>query len=86
MTQYDSAVAVERMTVSMESDLAATVREAAVVEGQNLSAWLADAARHRLALRGLRDVVAEWEAEHGAFSDAELAAARARAGHDRLRP
>lgn len=42
----------------------------------NVSAWLADAARRQLASRGLRDVVTEWESEHGAFSDDELAAAR----------
>ncbi len=42
-----------------------------------MSAWLADAARRQLANRGLRDVVAAWEREHGAFSDEELAAARA---------
>jgi hypothetical protein len=42
-----------------------------------VSAWLADAARRQLATRGLRDVVAAWEREYGAFSDEELAAARA---------
>ena len=42
-----------------------------------MSAWLADAARRQLANRGLRDVVAAWEREHGAFIDEELAAARA---------
>ncbi len=53
------------------------VREAAEADEQNVSAWLADAARRQLAARGLRDVVATWEREHGAFSDDELAAARA---------
>ena len=33
--------------------------------------------RRQLANRGLSDVVAAWEREHGAFSDDELAAARA---------
>jgi hypothetical protein len=69
-------VTVERLTVSLESDLAEAVRDAADADEQNVSAWLADAARRRLASRGLRDVVAEWETLHGAFSDDELAAAR----------
>ena len=68
---------VERLTVSLESELAIAVRQAAGEDEQNVSAWLADAARRQLANRGLRDVVAAWEREHGAFSDDELAAARA---------
>lgn len=78
MKKYDSLVPVERLTVSLEAELAAAVRDAADADAQNLSAWLADAARRRLASRGLRDVVAEWEATHGAFSVEELDAARER--------
>jgi hypothetical protein len=77
MTKYDRHVTVERLTVSIESELATAVREAAEADEQNVSAWLADAARRQLANRGLRDVVAAWEREHGAFRDEELAAARA---------
>lgn len=77
MTKYDHVMTVERLTVSLESELALAVREAAEADEQNVSAWLADAARRRLATRGLRDVIAAWEREHGAFSDEELAAARA---------
>lgn len=80
MNGYDHAMSVERVTVSLESELAADVREAAAADAQNTSAWLADAARRRLATRGLRDVVAEWEATYGAFTDRELADARARLG------
>jgi len=78
MTKYDHHMTVERLTVSIESDLASAVREAADADEQNVSAWLADAARRQLANRGLRDVVAAFEREHGAFTDEELAAARAR--------
>jgi hypothetical protein len=77
MTKYDHPMTVERLTVSIESELAVAVREAAEADEQNVSAWLADAARRQLATRGLRDVVAAWEREYGAFSDEELAAARA---------
>jgi hypothetical protein len=73
-------MAVERVTVSLDAELAAAVRDAAEADEQNVSAWLADAARHELASRGLRDVVAAWEAEHGAFTEDDLAAARSRLG------
>ena len=78
MKKYDSSVPVERLTVSLESDLAEAVRDAAGADSTNISAWLAGAARRQLARSGLGDVVAEWEAKHGAFSDVELAAARTR--------
>ncbi|MFN0092365.1 MAG: hypothetical protein ACKVWR_19205 [Acidimicrobiales bacterium] len=71
---------VERLTVSLEAELAAAVRDAADADSQNVSSWLAEAARRHLAARGLRDVISAWEAEHGALSDDELTAARARIG------
>jgi hypothetical protein len=80
MKKYDSSVAVERLTVSLETDLAAAVRDAADADSQNVSSWLAEAARRQLAARGLRDVIAAWETEHGEFSVDELTAARARIG------
>ena len=78
MNKYDHGMSVERVTVSLDSDLASAVREAAESDSLNVSAWFADAARRRLASRGLCDVVAEWEAEHGTFSDQELRTARER--------
>ncbi|MGI9017067.1 MAG: hypothetical protein ACR2HR_08190 [Euzebya sp.] len=73
-------MAVERVTVSLERELAKAVRDAADADAQNMSAWLADAARRHLASRGLRDVIAEWESANGPFSEDELAAARQRLG------
>lgn len=73
-----TSMSVERVTVSLESDLASAVREAADEDSLNVSAWFADAARRRLASRGLRDVIAAWEAEHGTFDEQELDAARSR--------
>lgn len=46
-------MAVERLTVSMESELALAVREAAEADEQNVPDWLAAAARRHLATRGL---------------------------------
>ncbi len=80
MKAYDQQMAVERLTVSFADDLAAAVRAAAAADAQNTSAWLAEAARRRLATRGLNEVIREWEAEFGRFSDDELLAARRRLG------
>jgi len=68
------------VTISLDSELAEAVREAADDDAQNVSAWLAAAARGRLATRGLRDVIAEWESAHGPFSEDELATARQQLG------
>jgi Mn-dependent DtxR family transcriptional regulator len=67
---------VERLTVSLESELADAVRIAANAESLNVSAWMAQAAHRELSSRGLREVVAEWEATHGSFTEKELIAAR----------
>ena len=70
----------QRLTITLKSDLAEAVREAAAADDQNVSAWLADAARRRLVTGGLRVVVADWEAANGAFTEEELAQARADMG------
>jgi hypothetical protein len=74
------SMATERVTVSLESDLAAAIREAAEADHENVSAWIATAARRLLAARGLRQVVEEWERTQGAFTDDEIAEARRRLG------
>ncbi len=43
-----------------------------------MSAWMTDAARLALKVRDGLTAVAEWEAEHGALTEAELKAARQR--------
>lgn len=78
MNKYDLDMGVERVTVSLEADLASAVRAAADADRENVSSWLAVAARKRLAARGLKDVVDEWEAEHGQFTRNELEHARAK--------
>jgi hypothetical protein len=80
MKKYDFRMSVERITVSLETELAAAIRDAADADAQNVSSWLADAARRQLLARGLREVVYAWEAEHGRLDDAELTAARAALG------
>lgn len=75
-------MATERLTISIDAELAALVRAAAESERGNVSSWLAAAAQRRLESQGLRTVIVDWEAEHGAISDAERSEARRRLGWD----
>ncbi len=70
----------ERITVSLDSELAAAVRGAAQECSESLSQWMAEAAKNRLKNLGFRQLITEWEAEHGAFTEEEKAASRAKLG------
>lgn len=70
-------MAVRKLSVALDDDVAAAAATSAERRGLSLSAWLNDAAARALAIEdGLR-AVAEWEAEHGSLTDDELAAADA---------
>lgn len=68
---------VDRFSVTMAPELGAAVREAAERQGTSVSSWLAGAAAQQLRNELLGAALDEWEAEDGAFSDAELDAAAA---------
>ncbi len=68
------------MSISMDAEIAAQVREAALRAGVPLSAWMADAARAKLRHESLAAFLDEYQAEHGAFTEEELEQARARLG------
>jgi hypothetical protein len=72
---------VTKLAVSFPPDLAVQVWKAAqrTTKG-NLSAWLAEAARNEMRRDALTRFLAEYEAEHGAFTEKELAASRKRLG------
>ena len=70
-------MSVNKLSISLDSDLAAAVRDSAHRNGQNLSAWLAAAAASRLRREGLREFLDAWEDEHGHFSTDEIEQARA---------
>jgi hypothetical protein len=65
-------MAARKYSASMDSDLLDDVERAAAEAGVTVSAFLAEAARDRVALLGLDRIVREWEAEHGVITDAEL--------------
>lgn len=55
---------------------------AADAEGTSVSGWITTAATEGTAFLDGRAAVAEWEAEHGALTDEELATAHERVGHE----
>ena len=63
----------------MPPELARAVEEAAKAEGKTFSSWVAETVAKRLKLDEARRVIAEWEAENGAFVPEEIAEGDARA-------
>ena len=70
-------MAVKKISVALEPDVADAAASAAQAHGQSLSAWLNEAARNQLRIERGLDAVRDWEAEHGDLTDDERAAADA---------
>ncbi len=68
---------VDKLSVSFTADLGDAVRAAAKRQGTGLSRWLAEAALAKLRSEALAEFLDAWEAEHGALTADELAAAAA---------
>lgn len=66
------------MAITVDADVHDGVLSAAAAEGVSVSAWMTRAARRALVVRDGIAAVAEWEAEHGPLTEAELDAARRR--------
>ena len=64
-----------KLAITVDPDVHRGIVAAAAQDGVSISAWVTDAARQALLIRDGLAAVAEWEAEHGAPSEAELAAA-----------
>ena len=71
---------VDRFSVTMPPELGEGVRQAAARQGTSVSTWLSEAAADRLRNELLGAALDEWEAEEGAFTEAELDAAASRLG------
>ncbi|MEV5100371.1 MULTISPECIES: hypothetical protein [Streptomyces] len=70
-------MATKKVTITLDESLVEALAGAAEEEGVPLSRLVAGAAERELRLRAGRAVIQEWQAEHGAFTPEELAAARA---------
>lgn len=77
---YLPAMNVDRITISMDAELARAVREVAERDGLSVSRWLAEAAEDRVRNYLLGVALDAWEAEDGPLTDEELAKAAASMG------
>lgn len=71
-------MAVKKLSIALDPDVADAAASAAETSGQSLSAWLNDAARNRLRIEDGLAAVAEWEAEQGPLTVEERVAANRR--------
>ncbi|MFJ4002755.1 hypothetical protein ACIPWL_04755 [Streptomyces sp. NPDC090023] len=70
-------MATKKVTITLDESLVEALAGAAEEEGIPLSRLVAGAAERELRLRAGRAVIQEWQAENGAFTPEEIAAARA---------
>ena len=70
-------MASRKVTITLDEDLVEAMSRTARETGVPLSRLIASAAEREMRRRIGLAAVAEWEAEHGAFTPEELAAARA---------
>lgn len=63
--------AYERLSVTVPTDIAQQVREAAEQSSESISGWLTAAAQHRLRLDAGRQLLVEYGAEHGPVTEQE---------------
>ncbi len=71
-----------KLSITIDPVVHERLIEAAEADGLSVSAWITRAVDSALGIRGGLAAVAEYEAEHGAFTDEELAAARARVAEE----
>lgn len=64
-----------KLSVALDAHVADRVALAASAAGVSVSAWINRAAEHELAIADGLEGVGEWEIEHGALTDVELATA-----------
>ncbi len=67
-----------KLAITVDADVHDRVLDAAAAEGLSVSAWMTSAARRALLVRDGLAAVADWEAEHGSLTEAELSAAHSR--------
>jgi hypothetical protein len=70
-------MAVKKISVALDPDVAEAAASAAEDHGQSLSAWLNDAARSRLVIERGRRAVVEWQNERGELTADERASSGA---------
>ena len=69
---------VRKLSIALDPETARLAEASARREGASLSGWINEAMQERLRREAGLAAVAEWEAEHGAFTARELSSAERR--------
>ncbi len=77
ISEYGICMATRKVTITLDEDLVEAMTAVAREARIPLSRLIASAAEREMRLHLGRTAVAEWQAEYGAFTPEELAAARA---------
>jgi hypothetical protein len=75
--EYGDLVATKKITITLPEDALERIRDFAKEMGMPLSTWIAQLVEHRVRVLEGQAAMRQWEAEHGEFSEEELAEARA---------
>jgi post-segregation antitoxin (ccd killing protein) len=75
-------MATKKVTITLPEELVEAISAAAREAGVPVSRLVASATERELRLREGRKLIAEWQAEHGAFTAEELASVRAEMAAD----
>lgn len=67
-----------KIAITIDPDVHKSILEAASDDGVSVSAWMTNAAREALRRRAGLAAIAEWEKEHGAFTEQEMKESRRR--------
>lgn len=65
-----------KLTITVDPGIHEDILAAAIRDGVSVSAWMTGAARQSLRLRAGLAAVAEWEGQHGGFTEDEMNDAR----------
>jgi post-segregation antitoxin (ccd killing protein) len=82
ISEYGISMAAKKVTITLPEELVEAISAAAHEAGVPVSRLVASAAERELRLREGRRLIAEWQAEHGAFTAEELASVRAEMAAD----
>jgi predicted transcriptional regulator len=69
-------MAVDRLSITVDSELGQAVREAAAAQGMSVSSWASEALAQRVRNHFLREALDAWEAEAGPLTDEDRAEAK----------
>lgn len=67
-----------KIAITIDPDVHKSILEAASLDRVSVSAWMTNAAREALRRRAGLVAIAEWEKEHGAFTEQEMKESRRR--------